>query len=302
MRYRRAARRLIPLAMLLVIASLAPTAAAGPQTQHARFSLGHGLSVSAPPRGYGVAASAITATGEDLGLVLETDADGVTRVIPDQVAAAGAGASSVARVTGSPNACTDSAYHLLPMKWKSQWKWWFQYRSTPSEITRRGAQSRLRSAVASITGERNDCGRPDHVNARSKYQGRTTLPPGVKSNGGCGAQDGWSVVGFGSLPQGVLALTCTLYQKVRGGVDTAVESDVLFNKRQFQWATSQVGCDNQKAMLRSIATHEFGHVFGLNHVSEATHGNLTMSPAIGACDNSAFTLGLGDMRGLERRY
>ncbi len=281
--------------------SLAPTAAAGLQHQPHRFALGHGLSVSAPPRGYGIAASAITSTGEDLGVILETDWTGVTRVVPDPVAMWDGSASAGATTASGPDACHDGAFHLLPMKWKTQWKWWFQVRSTPNEITGRAAENRLRSAVASITGERNDCGRPDTVNARSRYQGRTTLRPGVLSDGGCGTQDGWSVVGFGTLPQGVLALTCTLYQRRLSGVDTAVESDVLFNKRQFQWATSRATCDNA-AMLRSIATHEFGHVFGLNHVSEGSHGNLTMSPAIGPCDDSAFTLGLGDMRGLERRY
>ena len=128
--------------MLLVLAGLAPTAAAGPQHQTHRFALGHGLSVAAPPRGYGIAASAITSSGEDLGLILETDADGVTRIVPDPVATSGVSASSGATIAGSPDACDDGAYHLLPMKWKTQWKWWFQYRSTPSEITTaRGRES-----------------------------------------------------------------------------------------------------------------------------------------------------------------
>jgi len=291
--------------MLLVLAGLAPTAAAGPQTQ--RFVLGHGLSVAAPARGYGVVASAITSSGQDMELILETGQDGFTRDVTAVAEARGTAQKSGASIAGSPDACNDSAYHLLPMKWKTAWNWSFQYRSTPSEITGRAAESRLRSAVASITGERNDCGRPDTVDATSRYQGRTTTKPGVLWSPGHPTDapqcvgDGLSVVGFGSLPPGVLGLTCTRYQIIANAVDTAVESDVLFNKRSFDWATSLVGCTDAAA-LRSIATHEFGHVFGLNHVSEGSHGNLTMSPAIGACDDSAFTLGKGDMLGLERRY
>ncbi len=291
------ARRALALAAVATLTTLLPAAAAAPPTAVAGWAIIPGLRVAAPAPGYGIAASAVLAAGGHVDLILATGLDGITRRSIDAPAPIAPAAQAVG-IAGGPGACSDSAYHLLPTKWKTAWKWSFQAGSTPNELTKAKAETSLKAAVRSITGERNDCGRPDTLNATAIYQGRTTKRPGI--NNGCTGQDGKSVVGFGNLPENVLGLTCTVY-RVMSGVDTSIESDVLFNKADFEWATSLPSCHNE-AMLRSIATHEFGHVFGLNHVSENSHGKLTMSTAIGPCDDSAFTLGKGDMLGLERRY
>jgi hypothetical protein len=43
-------------------------------------------------------------------------------------------------------------------------------------------------------------------------------------------------------------------------------------------------------------------VFGLAHVSQATHPELTMSTQAFPCQNEKVTLGLGDVRGLRTIY
>ena len=257
--------------------------------------------VAVPPPGHGVAMTAVTTTGEGLELILETDQAGVTRVVDHEALAERA--LALDGVAASPGACRDSKHAEIGFKWVGAWEWRFRASSTPLGVGKAAAEAQLRAAVRSITSARNDCDLPDRVNARARYLGRTPRRPGVRSDAGCGIRDGHNVVGFGALPAFIAGLTCTTYTVPSRGRGRAIESDVLLNKR-LGWAMRRVNCSrsDNEAILRSIATHEFGHVFGLGHVREAAHGNLTMSEQIGSCDDSAFTLGRGDILGLERLY
>ena len=138
--------------------------------------------------------------------------------------------------------------------------------------------------------------RTDRSDARTRFDGRTDRRPSVTPKGTCGRTDGTNVVGFGALPGDFLAITCIW--TVGGRI---VEADMKLDGA-VAWATALEGC-RDRILLASVATHEFGHVFGLGHVGEAKHGLLTMSVRInGDCQPAETTLGLGDLIGLESLY
>lgn len=292
-------RRLAAALGALVLAAMPMTASAA--SSGPTGLTGTGLRLDAPRPGFGVAVTAITTSGEGLELVLETDLSGVTRVVDHE--AIEAQAAALDGVVSSPGACNDGKHALIGFAWAESWAWRFRASSTPLGLRKATVESQLRAAVRSITAARNDCRMPDRVSARAAYLGRTQARPGVRSDGSCGRRDGQNVVGFGPLPAFIAGLTCTTYTVPSRGRGRAIESDVLLNKG-LRWALQRATCSrgDNEVMLRSVATHEFGHVFGLGHVRESSHGRLTMSEAIGPCDGSAFTLGRGDLLGLERLY
>lgn len=192
--------------------------------------------------------------------------------------------------------CTDAAFTLGGWRWTTTFQWSLAARPIPTNLRRKAVARSLVMAVTNMTDAHNDCGRPDQVSAAAVYLGTTDRRPGVTMTGGCGASDGWNVVGFGRLPKGITGLTC-----VWTIGDRIVEADVRLNTR-FPWATSLATCDGE-VMVEAVATHEFGHVLGLDHVSERKHGRLTMSPRLdGRCELAEATLGLGDLLGLEALY
>jgi hypothetical protein len=191
----------------------------------------------------------------------------------------------------APPPCQDSAHKSEGGHQTSTYKWSFKASSTPSGLNRSSVRSVLQTAFNNITREHNDCGRPDTVSATHHYLGTTTRAPN------CNNMDGHNVVGFASLASGVLAVTCFW---ISG--NKIVEADMKITTRE-SWALSLAHCHGGQPLLEATITHEAGHVFGLAHVSESTHGRLTMSPYLdGPCENNESTLGLGDMLGLEAVY
>jgi hypothetical protein len=205
--------------------------------------------------------------------------------------------TAAAARSGSPNACNDPAYNLEGPKWTHTVRWYYQSSSTPGYLTASATLSVLKKSWNNMTGAHNDCGLPDTVGATSSYLGSTPNAPGVNKRAFCSSKDGKNVVGFGALPAGILAVTCTW---ASGG--HFVETDIRINSNE-HWALSTSTCQSWMELLEPTVTHEVGHVLGLAHVGEKHHGRLTMSTiSDGPCANDESTLGWGDIRGLTALY
>jgi hypothetical protein len=221
-------------------------------------------------------------------LSLAAPASAQTAVIIEEARSEGTRAAAIGV---SPSPCNDGAYKLLGGRWTRTYEWSFKRSSTPDSLPKPAVVQILNRSFSNVTNGRNDCGRPDRISATHHYQGATSRSPN------CNMRDGFNVVGFGRMENGILAVTCFW---ISGG--RIVEADMRINNRE-TWALTVAGCSGDRPMLEATITHEAGHVFGLDHVGERRHGRLTMSPYIdGPCENNEATLGRGDMLGLEEIY
>lgn len=259
-----------------------------------------------PERGVTVHAEVILSDGTFSTLELETLLDGrvLERIAADEGDDGGAtsdgeaeaGATSAA-LSSSPAPCNDRARSLMGHRWHERYEWRFAAGTTPTGLGKDAVEAALRRAVVNIVRSDNDCGMPDFVSATARYLGRTTRGTNVTRTGACGSRDGQNVVGFGALPTGILGVSCTWSIDGR-----AIENDVRLNRGDHRWFVRRPsGCTNRFG-IEAVMTHELGHTFGLGHVSESTHGHLTMSTRAPPCSNAPSTLGRGDVIGLRALY
>jgi hypothetical protein len=191
--------------------------------------------------------------------------------------------------------CADGAYTRSGHKWSKRLNWYFQASSRPKGSDTSRVAAALNRAASNITTSHNNCGLGDLISATHAYEGTTSRAPNINSSGYCLGRDGRNVVGFGTLPRGVLGMTC--WWTYNG---TTVESDIKLNKAYYRWYIIRRSDCRSKWSIEGAATHEFGHVFGLGHVY--SHPKLVMSPVINACQDSQKWLGLGDIQGLRSLY
>ncbi len=198
------------------------------------------------------------------------------------------GASSSTAATGKTSSCSATAYTKLGFRWANTVEW--SYNPNNQKVS--GAAA-IGAGADAWTGTTSACGRTVKSTADDTPLGSRKRAMGVTATGGCGASDGSNMIGWGSLRSGTLAVTCVWS---RSGV--AVEVDQRYST-SVDWSAAST-CSGKRFDLRGVATHEWGHAYGLGHTA-ATSG-LVMKPASTTCETGQRTLGLGDLIGIDALY
>lgn len=114
----------------------------------------------------------------------------------------------------------------------------------------------------------------------------------------------WTSLPF-SPPSNALAVTLSSFDSSTGAI---VDADIYFNADNFDWAVIQDEEDYNKVDVQNIATHEIGHMIGLDHSSIALFESdpelyeATMFYASGRGEISRRTPQVDDERGVRSLY
>lgn len=281
-----------------------------------RAIVDNGVSAVPPPPGTGIYAENLTTEGaqelllfraEDGTLTVDHAGDEVERekaLAQAALPTLGREETAATQVSGrSSGECADGAYEGWEWRVSNYMRWKFNARSTPSELARRGAAKAIQRGGRNVFDTVNRCRLGDRVPSTLIYEGTTSRGVNISTGARCLSSDDESVVGFGALPRGSLGMTCVSYVP-QDGWDRPTASDTRVNKARYRWTTRpQARSCRGSYDLESTISHERGHTFGLGHVSETHHPNLTMSPLTnGPCQNSERTLGRGDVLGLWNKF
>lgn len=270
-----------------------------------------GLGITVPPAGRMVSAHAdnyIDRIPTEFTIVTSEDGQ-VFDVDPEESASLPLGTA-----TGGPAACDDGGSgsfaraianpgHYVKINSPKGWR----YNSSGEQVA--GLPS-IRQGQENMRLGNTDCtlitSRPNSTFV--EYLGTTATRPNITGDLlSCTSDDGLSVTAWSSASgNNNGAVTCAF--AVSDGSVTAV--DILINSSTTKYIWDDVvqdGCKDVNGKrgqdLEGLITHEWGHGYGLAHVSESTHGNLVMSQFLnGTCNTQERTLGRGDLEGMIAIY
>lgn len=255
-----------------------------------------GGGVTIPEPGMAVGFEALTADGGGAGFQVEVAKDGTISYPESHTVSAG-----TVTPMASPGACSDGAYNTNDLKEYGTYNWYIGDGGMPAALSRSNAQKAFADAINNITGSYDNCGYSDTVDAHSHYSGTTTYESDINNSGTCTDRDKKSTWDAGDLASGTVAETCWWSWPEPGVKNDLREADTEYNTHDYNFTNNPgSGCYN-KYDVRSVGTHEAGHVFGMGHVGSG-HSNLTMYTNSFTCKTKARTLGKGDVLGLRSIY
>lgn len=168
---------------------------------------------------------------------------------------------------------------LHSARWRAGYQWYYNPASEPSSTS----FAAIRDGGLAILADSTACGSWPNTTSQYAINGtsRTTH-----------VQDGYSVVGWGTLSSSAWAVTLAWYS----GSDL-LEADIRFNKSK-SFFTGTGATPTTKGDLRSIAAHEIGHAFGLKDLSSTPKQIMYGSFAAGEQRRNKRT---GDLYGMALR-
>ncbi len=261
------------------------------------------VAVRVPPAGVGVGASGVSGRpGSEPELQVANIGGTVTASVEGGLVAT-TSARSGSAAAPVPTACEDARSTLeggpQGHAWATTLHWRYNNKSTPTRMAASAASRQLKLANLNVVKANNDCGLKGTPRVSSRFDGYTAVHPDIAVRSGlisCRTFNRKNTVAFGGLPGNYLGWTCYWWS----GSGAMIAADMRIDAARrvvLQYAPS---CTNRYD-LQSIATHEWGHAFGLGHVGQG-QSRLTMSPLLPPCNNGPRTLGLGDWKGMKRLY
>jgi hypothetical protein len=274
-----------------------------------------GMVLEVPPARVTVGASGIDANGMGSSFAISTAADGeITYEVPGggKMLAIPTEAAVVdedhALATSETKGCNYADYGLIGASWTQGYVWYIGDGRRPDSMTTSQVTEAFFDAANAIVDSRNPCGYSDEVTADWSYGGGSGYESDMRLvDGGTKCydyddRDEWSVVDFGDLAnhgRPWVAYTCTYWYR-----SSMVEADVRFNvvDHSFTGFPRSDNCNNEKYDLQSVATHEFGHVWGLDDLYSFAARYQTMYGYMYKCRLLARSLAKSDVLGLRSMY
>lgn len=234
------------------------------------------------------------------GADLTHEGDSVGADAPD-MPAPGESEVADADIAAAPGACSDQTYETQDLKEYGTYNWYVGDGGMPGGLSRSQASTAFRDAVGNIVGSYNNCALSDTVSAKAEFKGYTNYEADVDSSGNCRSRDGLSTWDAGNLGATDIAVACIWSHVYEGKKNDLREADVRYNTSDYDFTDYPTSSCYRKHDVRSIGTHEAGHVFGLDDLY-GNDDNLTMYGTPSYCKTKARSLGLGDVRGLRSIY